>query len=281
MKPEAEQQQGLLRPEQFDLDDTEATEAGNGSEAYSRGRKSQAPARWSRRKYLLWVLFALAGLLIAGTALNKGAGIKIPKLYKAPLPPEEHHDKEAELDGPVHPKPPLDSEPPTSPELPTPLTSPTPSTDHLQLSTQSPSKTSTPTSPKANTLHSSSLPPLETCATNSSKANASVKVWEKPLDFKIIGLVFFGRPPVVEILDCYLKKNLVSNGGWLDEVQFVVNTPNEDDIAWLDTLVDEEKLYKKITKPEMGYNHIWELVKKEHMYIKIDDDIVCFSRPSK
>ena len=54
-----------------------------------------------------------------------------------------------------------------------------------------------------------------------------------------------------------------------------MNTDHEDDIEWLDNLVEEEKLYRKITKPEMGYNHIWELVEKEHLYIKIDDDIVC------
>lgn len=101
-----------------------------------------------------------------------------------------------------------------------------------------------------------------------------MRIWKKPLDFKIIGLVFFGRPPLVTILDCYLKKNLVTNGGWLDEVQFVVNTEKEDDVKWLDRLVEDEKLYKKITKPEMGYNHIWEMVEREHLYIKIDDDIV-------
>ena len=262
MKPEAEQQQGLLRPEQFDLDDIDAAEPENGNEAYSRSRKTRAPARWSRRKYLMWGLFALAALLIVGTALNKGAGIKIPKLHKAPSPTEVLSDPETDLDGPVYPKPPLDSKPPASLESPAPPASP-----------ESPAPP-TSTAMSADLLQSSSSSPSEASATGSPEAGTTVKVWEKPLDFKIIGLVFFGRPPVVAILDCYLKKNLISNGGWLDEVQFVVNTPNEDDIGWLDTLVDEEKLYKKITKPEMGYNHIWELVEKEHMYIKIDDDIV-------
>ncbi|KAI4209179.1 MAG: hypothetical protein LQ351_007854 [Letrouitia transgressa] len=98
----------------------------------------------------------------------------------------------------------------------------------------------------------------------------------KPNDFKIIGLIFFGRPPVVAVLDCYLKRNLVSNGGWLDEVHWVVNTDKKDDIKWLDELVKTHELYKKITIPELGYNHIWSTVKKEHMYIKIDDDMVYF-----
>ena len=100
--------------------------------------------------------------------------------------------------------------------------------------------------------------------------------WDKPEGFKIIGLVFFGRPAVVAILDCYLKKNLVSNGGFLDEVHWVVNTENEEDIRYLDGLVETSGWYKKIIIPLNGYNGIWEhAVEREHMYIKIDDDIVC------
>ena len=102
--------------------------------------------------------------------------------------------------------------------------------------------------------------------------------WEKPEGFKIIGLIFFGRPSVIAILDCYLKKNLVTNGGWLDEVHFVVNTRKEEDIAYLDGLVKGEPLYTKIALERLGYNEVWENgVDRDNMYIKIDDDIV---RPS-
>ncbi|KAL8833292.1 MAG: hypothetical protein Q9170_004351 [Blastenia crenularia] len=104
-----------------------------------------------------------------------------------------------------------------------------------------------------------------------------VDKFEKPVDFKIIGLIFFGRPPVVAILDCYLKKNLVTNGGFLDEVHFVVNTDKKDDIKYLDGLVKTSDLYKKIELPELGYNSVWQhAVEPEHMYIKIDDDMVFF-----
>lgn len=104
------------------------------------------------------------------------------------------------------------------------------------------------------------------------------KQWEKPEGFKIVGLIFFGRPSAVEILDCYLKKNLVTSGGWLDEVHFVVNTEKEDDIAYLDGLLKTSELYKKITIPKLGYNEVWEAgVQEENMYIKIDDDIVRFA----
>lgn len=99
--------------------------------------------------------------------------------------------------------------------------------------------------------------------------------FQKPVDFKIIGLIFFGRPPVVAILDCYLKKNLVTNGGFLDEVHFVVNTDKKEDIKYLDGLVKTSKLYKKIELPELGYNSVWQhSIEPEHMYIKIDDDMV-------
>lgn len=101
--------------------------------------------------------------------------------------------------------------------------------------------------------------------------------FQKPVDFKIIGLIFFGRPPHVAILDCYLKKNLVTNGGFLDEVHFVVNTDKKDDIKYLDGLIKTSKLYKKIDLPELGYNSVWQhAVEPEHMYIKIDDDMVFF-----
>ena len=99
--------------------------------------------------------------------------------------------------------------------------------------------------------------------------------WEKPKGFKIIGLVFFGRPPTVAILDCYLKANLVENGGWLDEVHWVINTPIEDDLLYLHSLVRTSDKYKQIEIPPGGYNSAWEHgVTRENMYIKIDDDIV-------
>lgn len=79
---------------------------------------------------------------------------------------------------------------------------------------------------------------------------------------------------MVAILDCYLKKNLAPNGGWLDEVHFVVNTDKEDDIKYLDELVKTSDRYKKIALGSLGYNEVWGTVEREHMYIKIDDDIV-------
>ena len=103
----------------------------------------------------------------------------------------------------------------------------------------------------------------------------SVSPWKKPKGFKIIGLIFFGRQRTVEILDCYLKRNLVSNGGFLDEVLWVANTDNEDDLKYMDKLVQTSSLYKNMTLINLGYASVWEhAVDDKNMFIKIDDDMV-------
>lgn len=223
-KPSIEQQ-GLLEPETFDLDDVESVDPlsqneyphanGHARRASSGARKTLTSAPgWLRRKWILTAVITVVALLVIGAALNKGRGFKIPKVHGAPPPP---------------PPPPEEGGP--QPEKP-------------------------------------------------PGGKGEAKQWNKPQDFKIIGLIFFGRPSVVAILDCYLKKNLVTSGGWLDEVHFVVNTEKEDDIKYLDELVKSTSLYKKVAIPNLGYNAIWEsAVEKEHMYIKIDDDIVSLSLP--
>lgn len=62
----------------------------------------------------------------------------------------------------------------------------------------------------------------------------------------------------------------------MDEVHWVVNTENKESIRYLDGLVKTSDKYKKIKIPLDGFDGIWEhAVEREHMYIKIDDDIVC------
>lgn len=99
--------------------------------------------------------------------------------------------------------------------------------------------------------------------------------WVKPEGIKIIALIFYGRPVTVSILDCYMKQNLVSNGGFLDEVHWAVNTNDKNDLRYLDGLVETSDEYKKIVLPGLGFESIWEhAVKRGNLYIKIDDDIV-------
>ncbi|MCJ1392950.1 hypothetical protein MMC18_005822 [Xylographa bjoerkii] len=99
--------------------------------------------------------------------------------------------------------------------------------------------------------------------------------WVKPDGFKIVGMIFYGRPKYVSILDCYLKRNLAINGGYLDEVHWMANTENEHDLRYLDTLVNTTDSYKAYHLKHLGFDSMWEhAVDNSTLYIKIDDDMV-------
>ncbi|KAG8525225.1 uncharacterized protein KY384_008869 [Bacidia gigantensis] len=105
----------------------------------------------------------------------------------------------------------------------------------------------------------------------------------KPRDVKIFALITAGRRANLEILDCYLRKNLVSNGGWLDGVHFAINTHNEDDIAWIDSAVSEVDEYKGIPLNVIGnefavfFSLYQQVLEPGHIYFKIDDDTAWLS----
>jgi len=106
----------------------------------------------------------------------------------------------------------------------------------------------------------------------------ALRNWKKPEGVKVIGLVFYGRKEFVEILDCYLRRNLVRNGGMLDEVVFAVHTDKENDLAYLDQLVNGTEGYRKYQQ-QNEYEWLvgsWEVVEKGNIYVKIDDDVVFF-----
>ena len=68
----------------------------------------------------------------------------------------------------------------------------------------------------------------------------------------------------------------MSNGGFLDEVLWVANTHNEDDLKYMDKLVKSSTLYRNLTLIDLGYAQVWEhAVDDKNMFIKIDDDMVC------
>ncbi|KAI0159569.1 hypothetical protein GGR57DRAFT_429861 [Xylariaceae sp. FL1272] len=104
--------------------------------------------------------------------------------------------------------------------------------------------------------------------------------WKKPEGIAIKALIFYGRKRTVDFLECYLQQNLVSNGGFLDEVWFLVHTDNSEDLAYLETLVEEprNKEYYKIVTPGkcrgFQYGCVWDpIVEDDTIYIKIDDEI--------
>lgn len=105
----------------------------------------------------------------------------------------------------------------------------------------------------------------------------------RPVGMKIIGLVFYGRPMFVNILDCYLQRNLAVNGGYMDEVRFVVNTQHQEDLEWLDNLVARVPEYSRIDIKEDAthgdWTKLWDHAKEidpDTILVKIDDDIVSF-----
>ncbi|KAL8736559.1 MAG: hypothetical protein Q9181_002369 [Wetmoreana brouardii] len=103
-----------------------------------------------------------------------------------------------------------------------------------------------------------------------------IQVPEIPNKFPIVGVVFYGRRNRVEILECYLRRNLVENGGLLDEVIFVTKTNDVADLEWLDQLIPTSKSYKKRMLADRGINfgQTWDIFEKGTMYVKIDDDVM-------
>ncbi|KAI1172614.1 hypothetical protein F4777DRAFT_590431 [Nemania sp. FL0916] len=102
--------------------------------------------------------------------------------------------------------------------------------------------------------------------------------WKKPAGLTVKALVFYGRKRTVDFLDCYLQQNLAVNGGYLDEVWFMVHTNIEEDLAYLQTLV-KQSIYYKIAMPGecegSGYACMWEnAVEDGTIYVKLDDDVI-------
>ncbi|KUL85880.1 hypothetical protein ZTR_06373 [Talaromyces verruculosus] len=135
--------------------------------------------------------------------------------------------------------------------------------------------------------------PTEPAQTPAAKASPSIhpgdsvstsqnpRISGKPDNLTISGFVFYGRRDRTESMHCYLERNLVTHGGWLDNVIWVVNTQDEADLAYLDKILARSPLYKTHVLPEQvgwpDYAKIWRIVDRETMYIKIDDDIVWFA----
>ncbi|KAF5680015.1 hypothetical protein FHETE_557 [Fusarium heterosporum] len=100
----------------------------------------------------------------------------------------------------------------------------------------------------------------------------------KPENTTVSGLIFFGRKSRVEIMQCYIERNMVDNGGWLDEVLWVVNTDKQEDLRYLEEILATNPRYKKVHPDEIAgtytYKNIWKLLDRGKYYVKIDDDIV-------
>ncbi|KAJ9652724.1 hypothetical protein H2198_008043 [Neophaeococcomyces mojaviensis] len=99
----------------------------------------------------------------------------------------------------------------------------------------------------------------------------------KPSGVKVIGLIFFGRKDRVQILQCFLERNLAVNGGWLDEIHWIRNTDIKADVDYLHKIVASNPAYRVIEIKEtgfVGYGLAWTTLQPDAIYVKIDDDVV-------
>jgi hypothetical protein len=78
------------------------------------------------------------------------------------------------------------------------------------------------------------------------------------------------------------QRNLVDNGGWLDEVHWVQNTDKKEDLEYLEEILASSPRYRKIDLTGegvgfIGYANAWGHLERGKLYFKIDDDIVSLS----
>ena len=97
------------------------------------------------------------------------------------------------------------------------------------------------------------------------------------LKYNVSALVFFGRRQYVEILNCYLERNLRAHSGILSEVIFVSKTQDQNDLIYLHKLVaDHQGTYFIKNDTDLGWTfhaHYRDLDPNRY-YVKIDDDVL-------
>jgi hypothetical protein len=76
------------------------------------------------------------------------------------------------------------------------------------------------------------------------------------------------------------QRNLADQGGWLDEVLWVVNTDHGDDLQYLEKIIASDPTrHKRLSIPgdklnTYTYYKAWQHLERGKYYVKIDDDIV-------
>ncbi|OKL62848.1 hypothetical protein UA08_01810 [Talaromyces atroroseus] len=98
----------------------------------------------------------------------------------------------------------------------------------------------------------------------------------KPAGLRVVGVVFYGRRDRSSLLECYLQKNLASNGGWLDEVIWAANTDVPEDMAYGEKIAETAPEYTYLPIKSGGYMGIYlkAFTEPDTIYLKMDDDMV-------
>ncbi|KAL4956195.1 hypothetical protein BDW69DRAFT_93468 [Aspergillus filifer] len=85
---------------------------------------------------------------------------------------------------------------------------------------------------------------------------------------EIVALVPFHQYSATEILDCYLQRNLASNGGFLDRVMFLPQTNQTWDLEWLEATVSETSSYSISNTSHAHFGTT------DALFVWIDGDVV-------
>ncbi|KAH7029658.1 uncharacterized protein B0I36DRAFT_244834, partial [Microdochium trichocladiopsis] len=99
---------------------------------------------------------------------------------------------------------------------------------------------------------------------------------------RVVELVFHGRKDRASCLWAYLQRNMIDKGGWLEEVLWIVNTNNDEDLQHLEDIVatDPSRHRKADFSQDIlttnTYYKAWQHLQRGKYYVKIDDDIVWF-----
>lgn len=111
---------------------------------------------------------------------------------------------------------------------------------------------------------------------STSHVDHSAAALTKPAGTRVVGVVFYGRRDRSSLLECYLRKNLASNGGWLDEVIWAANTEDKQDLAYGEeiTKTAPEYTYMPITNGNFMGIYLKAFTEPDTIYLKIDDDVV-------
>ena len=72
------------------------------------------------------------------------------------------------------------------------------------------------------------------------------------------------------------QRNLVKNGGILDEVIWLERTQNQADLAFLDKLIHSEAGYSRVDvqHSDGNYASAYDGIEDDVLYVKVDTDIV-------
>jgi hypothetical protein len=112
--------------------------------------------------------------------------------------------------------------------------------------------------------------------------NEVKKPFAKPLGLEVIAAVMYSRRDRTAILDCYLQRNLASNGGYVDKVIFVPETGIEEQLDWLSALVSSTPGYYLLGSTREGYideqastfGRAWAFAQSGPLYIQVSSETV-------